>query len=631
MRRMTCFISIILMIMMTFGLYAGGRKETATENSGQNQTQSDAESSASQFAKGRNFGGKGMSTELPVNTAADNKSSRDIIASPDDIYNRADFKSGVSIDLNTMKVTYSGSADESSVAITQDDNGVSVKSTLSEQIFIEISGKFDGTFSVESTEKGYAVILNGVSVTAKDGPALNLTSKKRAFIVAAEGTKNILTDSAERNANTKKGAVYVKGTLVIADDDGDTNYGSIVVNGGYKHGIYSDDYIRVTGGDVSVNITARDAVRCVNGFIMDNGKLNILGTGSVTDEESKGIKVDGEESEKNPGEGFIVINGGDIKITTVSKGITAGFKVDEDAETESYADDPNPYVTINGGNIDITTTGKPYEYYLADGTKVNCSPEGIESKSDLTINGGNIKLRCPDDAINAAISVTINGGVIDVVSTENDAIDSNGSFTVNGGTVYAVGSGDPETAFDCDNFPLIFNGGTVFGCGGSNTTAPSSDSTANVIMYYKSITKGQTVKIADSSGKVLGSYEVQQSCSAIIFSSPELKVGETYTITVGASSEEIKLDSNVTTGGTSSFGGFGRGGFGGQGFGGPDFGGQPPEGDFNGRGGWGRLDFNGERPDGQAPQGDFSRLDGQFPGNGERPDGNFGGRGGKRQ
>ena len=219
MKRITFLFSVLMMCLMTFNGFAGGNKEK----------------------NGGNVGGKGMSTELPVNTAADNKSSRDIIASPDDIYNRADFKSGVSVDLNTMKVTYSGSADESSVAITQDDNGVSVKSTLSEQIFIEISGKFDGTFSVESTEKGYAVILNGVSVTAKDGPALNLTSKKRAFIVAAEETKNILTDSAERNANTKKGAVYVKGALVIADDDGDTKYGSIVVNGGYKHGIYSDD------------------------------------------------------------------------------------------------------------------------------------------------------------------------------------------------------------------------------------------------------------------------------------------------------------------------------------------------------------------------------------------------------
>lgn len=640
MRKITILLAFILMITMAFGGFAAGRKETteteetttdavssSTRKQGQNQGQNWSQNQQQQRPDGmngftppegfeppegftpgegpwgrdaENFGGrgdfKGFSTELPVNTAADNVSSRNIISDPDDAYNKSNFKSGVTINLNTGAATYTGSADASSITVKQDDNGITVKSTLKEQIFIELSGMFEGTFTVDSTEKGYVVILNGTSITAKDGPALYLASKKRAFIVANEGTKNILTDSAERSANTKKGAVYVKGALVIADDDGDTNYGSIVVNGGYKHGIYSDDYIRITGGDVSVYITARDAVRCVNGFIMDDGNLKIVGTGSTTDEESKGIKVDGEESEKYAGEGFIVINGGNINITTVSKGITAGFKVDEDAETETYADDPNPYVTINGGNITITTTGKPYEYYLADGTKVNCSPEGIESKTDLTINGGNIKLRCPDDAINAAVSITINGGVIDVISSGNDAIDSNGSFTINGGTIYAIGSGDPETAFDCDNFPLIFNGGTIFGCGGSNTTTPSTDSTANVIMYYKSVSKGATVKVADSKGKVLGAYEVPQSCSAILFSSPELKVGETYTITVGSSTETIKLESNVTTSGTSGFGGFG-GGFGGRG--GP--GGQPPEGNFDGRGGFGGRGNFGEQP----PEGGF--------------------------
>ena len=663
MRKITILLAFILMITMAFGGFAAGRKETtetdetttdavsgSTRKQGQNQGQNWSQNqqqrpdgtngfvpqngqtppdgfNAGDAPWGRNGGGNfggnggmggfpGFSTELPVNTAADNVSSRNIISDPDDTYSKSNFKSGVTINLNTGSATYTGSADASSITVKQDDNGITVKSTLKEQIFVELSGMLEGTFTVDSTEKGYAVILNGTSITAKDGPALYLASKKRAFIVANEGTKNILTDSAERSANTKKGAVYVKGALVIADDDGDTNYGSIVVNGGYKHGIYSDDYIRITGGDVSVSITARDAVRCVNGFIMDDGNLNIVGTGSTTDEESKGIKVDGEESEKYAGEGFIVINGGAIDITTVSKGITAGFKVDEDAETESYADDPNPYVTINGGNITITTTGKPYEYYLADGTKVNCSPEGIESKTDLTINGGNIKLRCPDDAINAAVSITINGGVIDVISSGNDAIDSNGSFTINGGTIYAIGSGDPETAFDCDNFPLIFNGGTIFGCGGSNTTTPSTDSKANVIMYYKSVSKGSTVKVADSKGKVLGTYEVPQSCSAILFSSPELKVGETYTITVGTSSESIKLESNVTTSGTGGFGGFG-GGFGGRG--GPGNGEMPEwnRGE-NQRGGFG----GGEMPEWNG--GDMNRGFG-----GQSPEGNF--NGGKRR
>lgn len=629
MKRRTFIISCILMVFMIFNGFAGGRQDvTSSSQSSEGNFQQNnftppdgftppegempADMQGGPWGNGGNMGGgfPGMSSELPVNNAADNKSSRDIINNSEDIYDSKSFKSGVKIDLNSGSISYAGSADASSVTLEKTDNGMTLKSTLEEQIFIQLSGVLEGTFTVDSTEKGYAIILDGASITAKDGPALYLASKKRAFIVALDGSKNILTDSAERSANTKKGAVYVKGALVIADDDGDGECGSIVVNGGYKHGIYSDDYIRITGGDVSVSITARDAVRCVNGFIMDAGDLNIFGSGSETDEESKGIKVDGEESEENPGEGFIVINGGNITIETVSKGITASFEAEDDATTESYADDPNPYVTINGGNIDITTTGKPYEYYLDDGTKVNCSPEGIESKSDLTINGGNIKLRCPDDAINAAISLTINGGVIDVISSENDALDSNGSFVVNGGEIYAIGSGDPETAFDCDMYPLIFNGGTIFGCGGSNTTTPSSESKSNVIMYYKSVAKGSTVIFSDKSGNVLGSYEVPQACSALIFTSPELKLGESYTITIGSSSEEIKLESNVTTSGTATgfgqgggrgaFGG-GRGGFGGNGWQGNqngNFGGQAPDGqipqgqmpneNFEGRGGWGR-------------------------------------------
>lgn len=312
MKRMI-FLTFILMIMTAFSVYAGGRKDTQnTDNSAQNQNQQQFPDNMNGFVPqngqttpegfeppegfsppegftpgegpwgrgGGNFGGRGgfpgFSTELPVNTAANNVSSRNIISDPDDTYNKSNFKSGVTINLNTMNVTYTGSADASSVTVEKNENGVNVKSTLKEQIFIELSGMLEGTFTVDSTEKGYAVILNGTSVTAKDGPALYLASKKRAFIVAAEGTKNILTDSVERSANTKKGAVYVKGALVIADDDGDSDYGSIVVNGGYKHGIYSDDYIRITGGDVSVTITARDAVRCMNGFIMDDGKLSIL-------------------------------------------------------------------------------------------------------------------------------------------------------------------------------------------------------------------------------------------------------------------------------------------------------------------------------------------------------------------
>ena len=57
-----------------------------------------------------------------------------------------------------------------------------------------------------------------------------------------------------------------------------------------------------------------------------------------------------------------------IKADPITSVLVENIKVDEDAETETYADDPNPYVTINGGNIDITTTGKPYDKISADST-----------------------------------------------------------------------------------------------------------------------------------------------------------------------------------------------------------------------------------------------------------------------
>ena len=80
---------------------------------------------------------------------------------------------------------------------------------------------------------------------------------------------------------------------------------------------------RVCEGTLEVNVSARDAIRSVNGFIFDDGDLTITGTGTTMDDESKGIKVEG--SEDNPGEGFIVINGGTLDITTVSKAVTASW------------------------------------------------------------------------------------------------------------------------------------------------------------------------------------------------------------------------------------------------------------------------------------------------------------------
>ncbi len=507
-------------------------------------------------------------------------SQRNIISNPEDVYASVSFNSGVSINLNDSSITYRGNASPETVTLSRDAVSLCLDSTVQGELEIILTGTLNGTFTVNATKAGFAVVLNGVRISASDGPALNLLSKNRAFVVCASGTENILTDSAVRNENTKKGSLYVKGALVLSAPAKGMP-GTLIVNAGYKHGIYSDDYIRVNGGDFTVNDSGRDCIRSVNGFIMNSGVIVLNGTGTNTDEESKGIKVDGEESTKHPGEGFIIINGGSITSVTVSKGITAGWKIAEDAETDTTDDDPDPYLTINGGTLNITTTGKPYEYTTSDGTTVNNSPEGIEAKNDLTINGGLITVRTADDCINAGKAVIINGGVIDVISTENDAIDANGTLTFNGGSITATGGRDPECAFDCDFNTFLINGGTIIGTGGSNYTTPSSSSKQRVLVWNGNAAAGDLLTVKDSAGAVVLTHTLRATCSTAVLSSPLFSASATYVLSCGDTAETVTLSSAVTVVGNAR-GMFG-GGFGGQppempeGMQPPQMGGQPPE------------------------------------------------------
>ena len=188
-----------------------------------------------------------------------------------------------------------------------------------------------------------------------------------------------------------------------------------------------------------------------------------------------------------------MINGGYIDITSVAKGITAGWDIDEDAETSSTSDDPSPYVEINNGVITITTTGTPYEYVSA-GTTVSCSPEGIEGKSDLTINSGYLTINTTDDALNAGEAIVINGGYIYCVSSDNDAIDANGTLTIAGGVIVAIGASVPEGAFDCDQNTFAIKGGTFVGIGGALSTPTASACSQNAVILG-SVTKGLTLAL----------------------------------------------------------------------------------------------------------------------------------------
>ena len=456
-----------------------------------------------------------------------------------------------------------------------------------------LSGTYTGTVFIKNKKADAAVVFNNADITSDSGagPALRFSSSMRTFIVVPKGTLNSVTDTRVLNQeqtmyDTKKGSVYSKGALIFTGESESEEGGTLsVTNSGFKHAVYAKDYVRISGLTLNSTVqgqTGRDCIRSVNAVIVDSGNVNLTGKGTITDDESCGIKVEGEDADEDEktveytaGAGFIIINGGNISINTVAKGITAHWKSAETVINNSaytvtsntsllcgnYLKGtsltvPNPFVEINGGTIDITTTGTPYENRT---TGEKCSPEGIEAKADLTINAGNISLNCTDDAVNAAGSIYINGGTLYAYSSSNDAIDANGKggITITGGTIVAIGIRTPECAFDCDNNPFKITGGLLVGLGTNNYTAPKNCTQGTVVLsnsYYGSA--NSTMAITDAQGNAAFAYTLPAGTGSImVLSSPELKTGTAYTVKTGVTAGEGSKFHNLYTENPSVSGG----------------------------------------------------------------------------
>ena len=163
--------------------------------------------------------------------------------------------------------------------------------------------------------------------------------------------------------------------------------------------------------------------------------------------------------------------------------------------------------------------------------------EGIESKSTLTINGGNICVYAYDDCLNATNNITINNGNVYCYSSGNDGIDSNGTLTITGGMVVASGTTVPEDGFDCDQNTFKITGGTILGIGGSTSTPTSNACTQRSVIYGGSGTSGTLLSIISADGTHLMSYTIPRTYNqmTLLFSSPSLASGTNYSIYSGGS------------------------------------------------------------------------------------------------
>ncbi len=508
----------------------------------------------------------------------------------------SDIKADSSLYLNLSDLSYSkdGSSYEAlaygkevkvsdgiSIKVSQSQSaGSYIKvSTSDSTVRVVLSGTLkDGNVEIEPKKNSTLLLeLDGASISSLNYAPINVSKASQTYLVLTG--KNVLNDGRQygrgysevqgvdyyssdysgeieegaevtkiwEEGSDTKGSLYTKGSLIISGN------GSLDVNEGYKHGIYSKDYIHLISGTVNVMTTGRNCIRSQNGFVMEGGTVNLTGTGSHTNDQSRGIIVEGDE--ENPGEGFIYISGGDVTINTVGKAISTKWDIEEDAETESTDDDPKPVVVITGGNFDITTSGQVIDdewsgnvtYYDSDGIEVtekeSSSPEGIEGKLGVVIEDGNFVIRTTDDSINASRDggafVNISGGKIYASSSRGDCIDSNGDINISGGTLVALSTLGSEDGFDCDG-DLTFTGGVAAGISGASKSYASSsnkNNSQNVFVLGSSLAgkAGTTMAVEDSSGKAVFAFTIPSGISygLVTISSPNLETGKTYSVKSG--------------------------------------------------------------------------------------------------
>ena len=518
----------------------------------------------------------------------------------------------------TVKVTFSGGSATVTGAtadftVVTDGAGVTITNNGSEAVIYELSGtSTDGYFKLYSTKK-QEILLNGLTLTNKQGAAINNQSHKRTFVVV-KGT-NTLSDGASYTQTPsdedEKAAFFSEGQLVFSGD------GTLTVNATGKAGITSDDYVRfMAAPTVKVTSSAGHGVRGKESIIVSDRTLdvNVSGTGkkgfssdtlvyigggvttikttgSAGDVDGEltgvaGIKadlrfemVDGVLSVTSTGTGAKGISGDNVAYFK-------GGTVTVDVSGANYGTSSSGGFGPGGGHggwgggqsssSDNSVASKGIKFdgnlYISGGkiTAKSAKHEAIEAKGVIQVTGGEVYACSSDDAINAGGDFTIDGGAVYAQSTGNDGLDANGNLYIKDGIVYTLGSGGAELAVDANSEAqkkLYVTGGTIIAVGGLESGASLSQT-----CWSAGTVKANTAyALFDKDGKVLGAFKTPTTGNlTLVLSAPSLNSVK-YGVTISGGTSLLNgvytQDASVSGGSgctlSSYTGGGGHGGFGG--------------------------------------------------------------------
>ena len=487
---------------------------------------------------------------------------------------------------DTVKINFSAPKEADGVKVS----GSTV--TITEAGTYVLSGTLtDGQVIIDAgDEDDVRLVLENASITCTTTAPVYAKNADKVIISLPENTESTVTDTVTGTDGNDEltAAIFAKCDLSV------NGTGTLNVNANANDGITSEDKLKITGGVLNIT-SADDGLVGKDAVLIKDGTVHITASGN-------GIKSTKSEADK----GYVYIGGGTVNITAEQDGIqtetsvlisagevnvTAGGGANGEQKTgnamfggaQSTTTDETlstkgikaeAALDITGGGITVKSGDDGLHadntLTIEDGTiVVEESCEGLEA-IDLTINGGTIDVTASDDGLNAAGSsgdggfgtagadtLTVNGGTL-TVNASGDGLDSNGALTINGGTVYVSGpTGDGNGTFDCDGVFTI-NGGAVLGTGSSGMLkTPTTDSKQNTISVSCTGGADDTVEVKGADGNTLVSAVAPKSFTNVMFSTPDITEGETYTVYVNGTEAASETCSGVVSGATGmgSFGG----------------------------------------------------------------------------
>ena len=394
--------------------------------------------------------------------------------------------------------------DETKVA----SSGVSISGniiTISKEGTYVLSGALsEGQIVVDADSAKVQLVLDNADITCASSAAIYVKNADKAFITLAEGSENILMNTAEYEAiddNNIDAVIFSKDDLTL------NGKGTLTINSEYGHGIVSKDDLKLVGGTCNITaknhaLSGKDSVRIADGtYNLTSGKDGIHSENADDDEKGFVYIASGDFTIESTGDGIdasyvVQIDDGDFDITAGdgaenvtkthndmpgggpggdmrggnSKGGDGsdGSRPDEKAsdntggQTAQTPPDKPGTDTSDGQQSDKNSQSKD----IADSTTASSasSDTGSESASstlsDADSENDSSTSSDADSTSTKGIksdgALYVNGGTFNINSAD-DSFHSNSDVTINDGT-YTISSGDDGIHADSE---LLVNGGTI--------------------------------------------------------------------------------------------------------------------------------------------------------------------------